>query len=773
MKSNFPGMRKAVSRAFLATSALTAIIATPAFAAEGDSEETTTGRDIVVTAQFREQSLQDTPLAITAISGAMLEARSLEDVSDIAAQAPNVTLEEGVGQRGGGLIAYIRGIGQYNGAPHYEPGVGTYIDDVYMATMQGALFNLVDIDRVEILRGPQGTLAGKNSVGGAIKLFSRKPTGDGTGYAQLTYGRFDRIEGKAAADIGLADDLFMRVNIAARSGGGYVDRIDYACAHPNSGLPVTTNNDSCRLGTQGGSSYVGGRVALRWIANDQIEINLTGDYTDDSSEPAAEQIRITNTGALAFAANPATQVNGVALDSRFATDGTYISYSTYCNPNASGGAYCFAPRAATDTWGVAGTVDIELSDTLSLKSITAWRGFASDIVTDGDASPLVITNTNIGYHGHQFSQELRLNSQITEQLGLTLGAYYLDSFINGDNRVDIQYFGLGFFNDDDVKSNSKAAYAQLAFDATDRLHLTGGLRYTDEKKEYIFFRTSTDGSNTPDPVLYNTHYAPYKGSNWDYRLNASFDVSDDVMVYAQYATGFKGGGLNGQPFFADQVYAFGPETINTWEGGIKSRIAGGLATFNLAGFYSDYSDIQLQAQLCPPPSTAFPCAGAVNVGSAHLKGVEAELFAQPVDGLTIDGSLSYLDFNYYKLSNTNVQMGMIAPFTPKFSWSLGAQYKVNMPQGGTLTPRIDFSHRSKIYTDPTNAATNLVPGRTLMNGRLTWNNEQGDVEVALEVTNLTNKYYLANLIDNTAFTGLAYTYPAAPRRWAVSVKKDF
>lgn len=765
--------------AMTAVSLASLAAASPAFAQAGESEGSelpeTRENQIIVTAQFREQALQDTPLAITAVSGEMLEARGQTNVSDIAAQAPNVTLEEGAGQRGGGLIAFIRGIGQYNAAPHYEPGVGTYLDDVYMASMQGAQFNLVDLERVEVLRGPQGTLAGKNSVGGAIKLFSVKPKGDGSGYVEALYGSFGRIEGKAAADFALTNTLFARVNVAAANGGGFVDRVDYACENPGSGLPQIVSNDGCLLGTQGGKTYVGGRIALRWLAGDNVEINLSADYTDDSSEPAPEQIRIVNPATLAIAASPLTQVNGVAVGPAFETDGTYKSYATYCNPNAAGGAYCFAPRAETDTWGFAGTIDVNLSDTIAIKSITAYRGYKSDIATDGDASPLVITNTNIGYNGHQFSQELRLNAQVTEQLGLTVGAYYLDAFINGDNRVDIQYFGLSFFNDDDTSSTSKAVYSQLAFDATDRLHLTGGLRYTKEKKDYTFFRTSTDGTNTPDPLLFGLA-GTQTGSNWDYRANIAFDITDDLMAYAQYSTGFKGGGINGQPFFADQVYAFGPETIGTWEGGVKSIFADGRATLNLAAFYSDYQDIQLQAQTCPPPSTPAPCAGPQNIGSAHIKGFEAELFAEPVDGFTIDGSLSYIDFSYYDIDTVQtptITDDMIAPFTSKWSWSLGAQYEANMGSGGSITPRVDLSYRSEVFTDPVNAATNVIPSRMLANARLTWRNADQDLAVALEVTNLTNKYYLSNLIDNNAFTGLAYTYPAAPRRFAVSVKKNF
>jgi len=727
--------------------------------------------DIIVTAQFRSQTLQDTPLAITAISGDTLAARGQTRVSDIAAQAPNVSLEKGQGQRGGGLIAYIRGIGQYNSAPFYEPGVGTYVDDVYIASMHSGLFQLLDLDRVEVLRGPQGTLAGKNSVGGAIKLFSRKPTGDGSGYVEGTYGSYDRIEGRAAADFALTDNLFARLNVAGKSERGYIKRLDYGCLNPGSGFPAQVSaSEGCVLGHSEGERYIAGRIALRFVPTDRIEINLSADYTDEDSEPGADML-----AALPDpAAVPGESVAGVTVGPQFVTGGTYTSYADYCNRNAFGGTApnCLVPKTETDVWGVQGTIDIELSDSLALKSITAYRAFTSYQANDSDGTPIPLSNLQIGYNGHQFSQELRLSGAIGETLNYTLGGYLLDAHFNGDQRVDIQYINNLFFNDDDTDTLSKAVYGQLQWDPVERLHLTGGIRYTKEKKDYVFYRTSpADGS--PIPGLYGLE-GNYKGSNWDYRANISFDVTDDIMAYVQYATGFKGGGTNGQPFYPDQVYPFGPEKIATYEGGVKMSLADRRLTLNAAGFYSDYSDIQLQALTCPPPSTPFPCAGPQNVGSAHIQGFELELFAEPVDGLKIDASLSHVDFDYYELLNVpTITDDMVAPFSPDWKWSFGAQYEIDLGNAGSVTPRIDVAHQSALFTDPVNAATNRIAARTLANARLAWRNADRDLEVALEVTNLTDKYYYNNYIDNVLFTGSTYGYPGAPRRWAITVRKTF
>ncbi|MCW3838286.1 TonB-dependent receptor [Sphingomonas canadensis] len=765
----------AASLAAIAISAAAPALASAPEPDQADEQQDTgpANGEIVVTAQFRDQNLQDTPLAITAMTGDQLEARGQNSVADIAGQAPNVSLEKGEGQRGSGLIAYIRGIGQYNSAPFYEPGVGTYVDDVYIASMTGALFKLLDLDRVEVLRGPQGTLAGKNSVGGAIKLFSLKPKGDGSGYAEVTYGSFDRIEGRAAGDFALTDNMFVRINVAAKKEDGYVTRLDYGCLNPASGFPQLVGpGDGCKAGTAGGESYVAGRAALRWLPAENIEINISGDYTAERNDPGADMLAaITNQANV-----PPTAVAGIAIDSRFATGGTYTSYADFCNRLAYGGtgAYCFDPTNKADIWGIQGSVDVDLSDHFSVKAITSYRSFATYAPNDSDGTPIPLSNLQVGYHGNQFSQELRLNGEVADNLLFTLGGYYLRSFVNGDQRVDIQYINFLFFNDDDTTSKSKAGYAQVVWDPIPQLHLTGGLRYTKETKDYVFYRTEPNGASTPIPGLYGLQ-GIYRGNSWDYRGNISFDVNDDVMIYAQYATGFKGGGTNGQPFFPDQVYPFGPERIGTWEGGVKMSLLDRRLTLNSAVFYSDYTDIQLQALTCPPPSTPAPCAGPQNVGSAHIKGFEIELAAEPVDGLNIDATLAHLDFDYYAINNVpTMTLDMRAPFTPEWKASFGAQYKIPLGGGaGSITPRIDVTYQSDLYTDPVNTAFNRIAGRTLANARLTWDNPDRNWQLALEVTNLTDKYYYSNYIDNTTFTGSTYGYPGAPRRWALSVKRTF
>ncbi len=231
-----------------------------------ESPSTGTLQEVVVTAQFRERNLQDTPIAITAVTGEMLEARSQLTIADVANQAPSVTLKPNAAAYGPSLAANIRGVGQFDFHPALEPGVGIYVDDVYYSTLTGSIVDLLDIERVEVLRGPQGTLAGKNSIGGAIKLYSRRPTGDGSGFLSATYGSRDRMDLKGSIDLGITPKLSLRLAGITRSQDGYVDRLDYGCVNPGQGIPALRDSPNCVMSEQGEVGVNALRAQLRFVA---------------------------------------------------------------------------------------------------------------------------------------------------------------------------------------------------------------------------------------------------------------------------------------------------------------------------------------------------------------------------------------------------------------------------------------------------------------------------------------------------------------------------
>ena len=265
--------------------ALTTCLAAQQAAFAADQKEDDLA-EVVVTAQFREQKLQDTPIAITAVNAAMLEERGQTNIAEVAAQAPNVSLRPQPQNGGSGLIAFIRGVGQTDFNYALDPGVGVYVDDVYIPTLSSSLLELIDLDRIEILRGPQGTLAGKNSIGGAIKLFSAKPTGDGSGSLRLSYGSLNELTARGMADIAITDQLAMRVSGMSRGRDGYVGMLDYGQTHPTSNVRQnnTRGNGNPDYSTMGGQNISAGRLALRYRPSDVVEMNFSADYTREKSE---------------------------------------------------------------------------------------------------------------------------------------------------------------------------------------------------------------------------------------------------------------------------------------------------------------------------------------------------------------------------------------------------------------------------------------------------------------------------------------------------------
>jgi iron complex outermembrane receptor protein len=773
------------------------VMAQPAAAptAGTPAPETPRGGDageVVVTAQFREQNLQRTPIAITAVNAAMLQNRGQTDISQVANQAPNVTLKPQSAAFGPSLGASIRGVGQYDFNPALEPGVGMYVDDVYYSTLTGSILDLLDLDRVEILRGPQGTLAGKNSIGGAVKLYSKRPTGSGSGFLQATYGGLNRLEARGSFDFALIPDkLMMRVAAVTRHQDGYVRVLDYACDTGDTSVPSLVQAGNCELGKEGGKSYSAVRAALRWAASDKIDVNLIADYTHDNSENPAGTLlysgpAISATGVL----GAQYSFNGVPQDARFIPADPYVSYASYFDPGQTNVPIIGTRQPLTAPmsqrykgWGVSGTVDWTLADKLALKSITAWRAYTTIWGEDNDASPLP-SSVGIEHLTHsQFSQELRLNGSIGNAVDYTVGGFYFRQKSIYGTHQDLNYAGpfFDFLGNDPIVAHTKAGFAHAIWHVTDRLNFTGGVRYTAEDKDYTYSRLNRDG--TPFVILsaLNGLTGHYEGDRWDWRANVDYTFTPGLMAYFQYSTGFKGGGVNPRPFTAAQVQPFGPETLQAWEVGFKSQFLDRRVRLNAAAFLNKYDDIQLTLLSCPQFGPAPACALPQNAGNATVKGFEVETEVRPMGGLQFDGSLSYLDFRYDSINAlaggptqpNGVQLSMTTPYTPKWKWSLGAQYEFDLSGKGSLIPRVDVSYQSAIFTNAVNTARNRIPAYTTANARLTWRSPNRDWEAAFEVTNLTDKLYYLTKFDLSSLQGVVTGQPALPREWALTVRRNF
>jgi iron complex outermembrane receptor protein len=825
--------------------------------------------EVVVTAQFREQSLQKTPLAITAVNAQMLEQKSQTNLAQIANEAPNVTLKPAGAAFGNAMVAFIRGVGQTDFNFSQEPGVGIYVDDVYYATLTGSLLDLADVDRVEVLRGPQGTLAGRNAIGGAIKIYSKKPTGDGGGYLEAAYGSRNRIDARGALDFTVVPDkLFVRVTAAERHRDGYVTRLDYACSHPGSPLPQYRLGTGCELGKDGGQAYAAGKIAVRWLPSSNLEVNVFADAVNDQSSVQANTITYARPDGLSL--------NGVPYSNIFVPYGPnsgdpnhpndpFLSYATFIDPGqgnpqeAAWKPVVVPPIDYYRTYGVGGVIDWKINDTWSLKSISSYRYFYNSFAEDTPSSPVGVQLLLQTLHHRQETQEFRLSGNLLKKVDVTVGGFYAHQSGDETARVDLPYVGAGAIpgvpnfafdfqhGPDTTPSTAKAVFGQADWHVVGGLELIGGIRYSVDDKSYTFHRHNPDGT-LPCGI---PNFIPGGCTNWlvagldgqsasfhstrvDYRADLQYQFTPDVMGYAEISTGYKGGGIDARPFFGKgagcpdpdcQVKSFNPETLTAYEVGLKTFLFDRRIRFNTSAFFNKYNDIILTLSQCPnnsPGATADarasqPCALPVNAGRADVKGLEFEAEAHPIDGLELDGSLSYLDFKYTfvpdvnpatrRSTTTGISLDGVTPFTPKWKWNIGAQYEIQFGNAGSLTPRVDIAYQSDTFTSPLNQPGDYDPAKqvvdmsklagstaqgfsgpdgaalhadrisayTTVNARLTWRSADRDWSASLEVTNLTDKLYYQTLFDNAegGLPGYVAAQPAVGREWAVTIHKTF
>jgi iron complex outermembrane receptor protein len=764
-------------------------------------------QEVVVTAEFRKERLQETPIAITAVNSEAMEQRNMTNLIDVANVAPNVTMFENSAAYGKTNAAFIRGIGQgdFNLAAG-EPGVGIYIDDVYFSTTLGSAFDLYDLDSVEILRGPQGTLQGKNSIGGAINMHSKKPTGDDSGYVDVTLGNFGRRDIKAAYDMKLTDDIFVRVSAFEQYRNGYVTRANYACAtgQPLAGSSATTDSrgytinpsapdylqgntpnqlgGNCAIGTEGGIDVRGARAQIRWLINDKMENNFTGYVVDDNSEAAAETLVVADPAPLGAFNSYLLGKYGQQFDSRFIPKNFYTTYSNFYDQDLQ---EAIPNTNSMHQWGFSDVYDWDFAEKAHFKSITAFLGYWTDFSDDQSNTPLPLAWAYNLVDHQQFTQELRFTGKAlpNDQLDWATGAFYFHGTSLNRGQINVAIDGLNFQQNSPAIDQNEAVFLQGTEHLTDKLDLTAGVRETHEDKEYTY--QSFFGRAGPYGVEY---------SHTDWKVSLAYKLTSDVLAYATVSTGFRGGGFDPRPFAVSQIEEFQPEKLTEYEVGLKSDWFDHRLRANVAAYYGDYKNIQFNAQKI---LDGIPDPGIFNVGGANISGYEVEISARPVGALTIDASLGYTAF-FYKDLGTNVGCGAFANPTaaanafqcvagnptysdypvgqPKLKANVGIAYAFNVPGGSSVTPRLDVTYQSEVFADVTNniPGAAIMPSRYLMNGRVQWDAANGKWSVAFLGTNLTNKEYYVSLFDLRAFgEGMETGQPGAPREWAVNVHYKF
>jgi iron complex outermembrane receptor protein len=764
--------------------------------------------EIVVTAQFRKENLQIVPIAITAVTAQTMDERNMTTLTDVANIAPNVTMFVNSAAFGKTNAAFIRGIGQgdFNLAGA-EAGVGIYLDDVDYATTLGSAFDLFDLASVDIERGPQGTLQGKNSIGGAIILHSKQPTGDGTGYVEATLGDYSRRDFKAAYDMSvIPDTLFLRVSAFEEYRNGYVTRLSYACANPQpaagqgtvtnaQGFTVNTNapdylqgnapstlGGNCNIGTEGGIDVRGVRGQLRWLITDKMENNFTAYAVDDNSEAAAETLVEADPAPLAGFNTYLMGKYGQQFDTRFLTKNFYTNYSNFYDLDLQ---ETIPDTDSMHQWGFSDVYSWDFADHAQFKSVTAFLGYWTGFSDDQSNSPLPLAWAYNLVDHQQFTQEFRLTGSAFDnnQLDWATGAFYYHGTSVNRGQINVAIFGLNFQQDSPAVTQNEAVFGQVTEHLTDRLDLTAGIRDTHEDKEYVY--QSFFGRLGP----YSLEY-----SHVDWKAALSYKLTPDVMAYASASTGFRGGGFNERPFSASQINEFQPEKLTEYEVGLKSDWFDHTLRANIATFYGNYQSLQFPSQLIV---NGIPYDGTQNIGGANIYGYEVELNWRPAGGFQFDGSMGYTGFKYKNLGANVGCQGIANPIPspaigyncivgnpsysdypvsqPKLKANVGVAYAIPIPNGSKLTPRFDVTYQTQTFADVVNQTPGaIIPSHSVLNGRIQWDAANGKWSVAALGTNLANKEYYISLFDLRAFgEGMESGQPAPPREWAVDIKYKF
>ncbi len=685
--------------------------------------------DIIVTAQKTgAQALQSTPLTITAFSSRQIAEQQITNVKDLVQYTPNLQ----VAQSSANAQIFIRGIGSTNVFAGSDPDVTVQVDGVYLARPSAQFGDFLDIERVEVLRGPQGTLYGRNAVGGTINVITKAPSNSFTGKVALTAGDYGLKQGQAYISGPLiADYLQGSLSLNYIGHKGYIDNL-VAGAH---------DVDSANRG--------GVRGQLRAELG-KVTATTRGDWFSGREYLESYDQLL----APILTPRPAPLANSTIGDySRVAVD--------------------WAQILTTHGYGVSEDIEVPLTDRLTLKSLSAYRANHYKVTNDSDATELSSAFNRQSEDQHQFSQELNLQWN-TDRLASVAGVYYLREVIDGTTRSTTPPTSTERGALPHVVAEAKAVFAQGTYKLTDTLSITAGARYTWEDKDivpYGYTRSTATGAlvgvpfTTPASSSYHA-FTPKIGLDWK--------AAEHVMLYASATKGFKSGGFN---YTARTLAAlkFAPETIWSYEAGAKTDWLDNRLRVNLTGFWYDYTGLQVQALLSPGNSFVG------NSKSATVKGLELEVTAKPTSGLTLISNTSLLDAKYGSFPNASVPAGVI-PYVlgdprysaattfydatgkrlnaaPKFSTLQAVQYE-HPVSAGYVAVRAEYSYRSRTDYDPTNVDILSQPGYGLVNLAVAFRTKDSAWRTQALLKNATDKEYLMT----AAAPGAAPTGHAGPPR---------
>lgn len=702
-------MSQALFRPSLVALAIAAVVSMPSVAQaqqEANADNQFAGLErIEVTARRKSESLQEVPVAVSAFSAQDLEEVGVEDITELQQRIPNTTLQVSRGTNST-LTAYIRGVGQQDPLWGFEPGVGIYIDDVYVARPQGAVLEVFDLERIEVLRGPQGTLYGKNTIGGALKYVTKDLTGDDELFLQGTIGSANQRDIKVSGQTALSDNFFIGGAVAMLQRDGF-------------GKFLNVNEDNYN------KDLMTGRVSAKWLVSDDVSVKFSYDKTKDESN-AKGGYRLTT--SLLTGAEP--------------LDNVYDSNTAMSTDNL------------VETEGMSMVVDWDINDQWQFKSVTASREGYTDTNIDFDSTGAGALLVPAIYEDEQFTQEFQLNYS-GDNFDMVSGVYYYDGEACGVFGTLLPYLFGGFTveNGGCVDTKSTAIFGQGTYQLDDKWSLTLGGRYTKDEKAANVFRFSYLGlryPNTDDGTLFRVNSDFNTKADWSkFSPHASvrYQATDSTMYYASFSNGFKSGGVDMRAdvfLNPNASNPYDPEEVDTFEVGVKTELWDGRMRLNAALFSSDYTDMQVTVQRAVPAGVA---SQVLNAAEATVKGFEIEAVAAVNESLNLTATIGHVNADFDQVvffdpvtqQNTDVSNLWSFANTPEWSANAGFNQTFNTNVGQIVwSGNVSYRSATQIFEVPSMLD---MGGYSLINTSVTWFSDDGKWNVGLHAKNLGDKVY--------------------------------
>ena len=715
-------MNRLVKSALLAGAAWSAIStgALAQSAAPAPQDDTASVEDVVVTARRRDEQLKDVPIAVSALSAARLEQTGATDITVLQQQTPNATVQIARGSNST-LISFIRGVGQQDPLWGFEPGVGLYIDDVYVARPQGAVLDIFDIQRIEVLRGPQGTLYGRNTIGGAIKYVTKRLGDEPEAMLRADLGSYREINALGSLTLPITDTFAVGGAVARYTRDGYGTNLTTGQEHYNKDV----------------TAY---RFSAEWTPSDDLFFRLAYNRVNDDSAPRHGHREVPS------------------------TTGGYLPPADVYDTQAG-----LTGDQSVMTEGVSLTGEYTLNDQITLKSITAYLSGDTKTVIDFDETPLPTLDIPAIYSDDQFTQEFQL-LYTGERLSGVAGLFYMDSTASGAFDTIAGNLGLSIAAAGSVDTKSYSAFADFSYDLSDRLHVSAGGRYTRDDKDgqvlRLFYLGATrspftGGVDRPIFATRTNYTASKTFEKFTPRVSVSYDLSDDMTGYASVSQGFKSGGwdMRGDAALVPQtVNGYEPETVTNYELGLKGSAFDHFLNFSSAIFYADYKDQQITTQQVATAPAVGIASVVDNVGASHIYGAELEGSAFFNEHFTANFSVGYLKNEFEKfislatgvpvdVSNTREPQN-----SPEWSGYLGLTWS-DQVAGGQLRVTPSASYRSDYHLFDAPDPVLDQKAYTLIDLSATWTSPSGVWEMGLFGKNLTDERYK---VGGYNFAGATY-----------------